>query len=130
MEGISATATESLNRYSWPGNVRELQNVIERAAILSHGSILELENDQISVSLPRIHRDKLQAGEETQPAAQASSLKTLDDVERAHICAVLQQTRGVIEGANGAAKTLGMHPNTLRHRMEKLGIKRAAHRIS
>jgi formate hydrogenlyase transcriptional activator len=36
----------------------------------------------------------------------------------------------VIEGANGAAKTLGMHPNTLRHRMEKLGIKRSAHRMS
>jgi formate hydrogenlyase transcriptional activator len=76
------------------------------------------------------HRDQVQAEEATQPAAQSSSLKTLEDVDRAHICAVLQQTRGVIEGANGAAKTLGMHPNTLRHRMEKLGIKRAAHRIS
>ena len=43
---------------------------------------------------------------------------------------MLQQTRGVIEGSKGAAKTLGMHPNTLRHRMEKLGIKRAAYRIS
>jgi len=130
LDGISAAATESLNRYSWPGNVRELQNVIERAVILSHGSILELENDLISVSLPQSHRDQVQAGEETQSATQPSSLKTLEDVERAHICAVLQQTRGVIEGANGAAKTLGMHPNTLRHRMEKLGIKRAAHRIS
>ena len=33
--------------------------------------------------------------------------------------------RGVIEDANGAAKTLGVHPNTLRHRMEKLRIKRS-----
>jgi formate hydrogenlyase transcriptional activator len=54
----------------------------------------------------------------------------LQEVERAHILAVLQQTNGVIEGANGAAKTLGMHPNTLRHRIEKLGIKRTPHRIS
>jgi formate hydrogenlyase transcriptional activator len=130
MEGISAAATELLNRYSWPGNIRELQNVIERAVIVSHGSMLELENDLISVSLSQTQRDKVQTAEETQPARQSSSLKTLEEVERAHISAVLQQTRGVIEGANGAAKTLGMHPNTLRHRMEKLGIKRAAHRIS
>ena len=130
MEGISEAATESLNRYSWPGNVRELQNVIERALILSRGSILELENDLLSVSVAQTHRDQLPPEEVTQPAAPSATLKTLEDVERAHICAVLQQTRGVIEGTNGAAKTLGMHPNTLRHRMEKLGIKRAAHRIS
>jgi formate hydrogenlyase transcriptional activator len=130
MEGISAAATELLNRYSWPGNIRELQNVIERAVIVSHGSMLELENDLIGVSVSEAPRDKVQAAEQTQPATQSSSLKTLEEVERAHISAVLQQTRGVIEGANGAAKTLGMHPNTLRHRMEKLGIKRAAHRIS
>jgi len=104
--------------------------VFERAVILSHGSMLELENDLISVSVSEAPRDKVQAAEGTQPATQSSSLQTLEEVERAHICAVLQQTRGVIEGANGAAKTLGMHPNTLRHRMEKLGIKRAAHRIS
>jgi formate hydrogenlyase transcriptional activator len=130
MEGISAAAIESLIRYSWPGNVRELQNVIERALILSHGSILELENDLISVSTSEAHRGKVQEVETTQPTEPSSALKTLEDVERAHICAVLQQTRGVIEGANGAAKTLGMHPNTLRHRMDKLGIKRSAHRIS
>ena len=44
MEGISAAATERLKSYSWPGNVRELQNVIERALILSHGPILELDD--------------------------------------------------------------------------------------
>jgi transcriptional regulator with GAF, ATPase, and Fis domain len=44
----------------------------------------------------------------------------------AHISAVLRQTHGVIESANGGVKTLGMHLNTLRHRMEKLGIKRSA----
>ena len=129
MEGISAATTESLIRYSWPGNVRELQNVIERGLILSHGSILELENDLMSASDSAAHRDKEQEKAAT-PTAEPSALKTLEDVERAHISVVLQQTRGVIEGANGAAKTLGMHPNTLRHRMEKLGIKRSTHRIS
>jgi len=132
MEGISAAATESLKNYSWPGNVRELQNVIERALILSHGPILELDPDMASVSaletLP--HAQSESAVEAPSGGPPPSMLPTLEEVERAHISAVLQQTRGVIEGANGAAKTLGMHPNTLRHRMEKLGIKRSAHRIS
>jgi formate hydrogenlyase transcriptional activator len=126
MEGISAAATERLTQYSWPGNIRELQNVIERALILSRGPILELENDLISVSASQARG----LAETAQPTGPTSSLKTLEEVERAHISEVLRQTHGVIEGATGAAKTLGIHPNTLRHRMEKLGIKRSAHRIS
>ncbi len=122
IDGISTAATEKLAHYSWPGNVRELQNLIERALILCNGPVLELENDLTNVSaslvIPEVTHDD-------QP-----QLKTLQEVEREHILAVLQETNGVIEGAHGAAKTLGMHPNTLRHRMEKLGIKRTAHRIS
>ena len=58
MEGISAVASERLTSYSWPGNVRELQNVIERALILSPGSILELENELINVPVSKAHLDK------------------------------------------------------------------------
>jgi formate hydrogenlyase transcriptional activator len=99
--------------------------------ILCQRPILELEPDLISVSPSEALRDTArEVAEAAQPAGPSSSIKTLEEVERAHISAVLEQTRGVVEGANGAAKTLGMHPNTLRHRMEKLGIKRSAHRIS
>jgi formate hydrogenlyase transcriptional activator len=131
IDGISETATERLNTYSWPGNIRELQNVIERALILSHGAVLELDADLIGVSTFEVPDDtRHDISQETQPIRTDSELKTLEDVERAHIAAVLEQSRGVIEGANGAAKTLGMHPNTLRHRIQKLGIKRPTHRIS
>jgi formate hydrogenlyase transcriptional activator len=51
-------------------------------------------------------------------------------VERGHILAVLKQTGGVIEGPKGAARILNLHPNTLRHRINKLGIKHSTHRIS
>ncbi len=126
MEGISAAATERFNSYSWPGNVRELQNVIERAVILSPGPLLEVDTDLMSViTSDTLHDITWKAAEVVQPSEPAPALKTLDEVERDYISAVLLQTRGVIEGANGAAKTLGMHPNTLRHRMEKLGIKRS-----
>ena len=107
--------------------MRELQNVVERAVILSPGPLLEVDTDLISVSTSETVRE---AAEMVQPDEPAPPLKTLDEVERDHISAVLLQSRGVIEGANGAAKTLGMHPNTLRHRMEKLGIKRSTHRMS
>jgi formate hydrogenlyase transcriptional activator len=130
IEGISAAAAERLNSYSWPGNIRELQNVIERALILSQGPILELEPDLISVSPYETLLETARDAKAAHPTGPVSAFKTLEEVERAHISAVLQQTHGVVEGLNGAAKTLGMHPNTLRHRMEKLGIKRSAHRMS
>jgi formate hydrogenlyase transcriptional activator len=102
--------------------------VIERALILCNGPILDLETDLNNVSASFV----IPAPEavHTPPQPDQSPFKTLQEVEREHIEAVLQQTHGVIEGASGAAKTLGMHPNTLRHRMEKLGIKRTTHRIS
>jgi formate hydrogenlyase transcriptional activator len=126
---ISEGATQKLLSYSWPGNVRELQNVIERALILSNGPVLDLEGDLATVSASSFVSQPAPELAEV-PYADQTPLQTLQEVERAHILAVLQQTNGVIEGANGAAKTLGMHPNTLRHRIEKLGIKRTPHRIS
>jgi transcriptional regulator with GAF, ATPase, and Fis domain len=50
--------------------------------------------------------------------------QTLEDIEREHIVSVLRGTGGVIEGPRGAAGVLGLHPNTLRSRMKKLGIER------
>jgi len=128
--GISEATRQKLLSYSWPGNIRELQNLIERALILSTGPILELESDLTGVSASAVSPDYQTEVPEALPYLDHSPLKTLQEVERDHILAVLEQTHGVIEGSNGAAKTLGMHPNTLRHRMEKLGIKRSAHRIS
>ena len=126
--GIAESARQKLLTYSWPGNIRELQNLIERAVIISTGPILELESDLISVAAAPVFLNAEHSAEIISDSDQ-SPLKTLQEVERDHILAVLQQTHGVIEGSNGAARTLGMHPNTLRHRMEKLGIKRSAHRV-
>jgi formate hydrogenlyase transcriptional activator len=132
IDGISHDTMDRILGYSWPGNVRELQNVIERAVILSPGRILELLYE---LTPNRIVGDSL--GSADRPTAQAlpvdlqaSTLSTMKEVERSHILAALKQTSGVIEGPKGAARILNMHPNTLRHRMEKFGIKRSDHHPS
>ncbi len=117
---VSEETMARLAGYPWPGNIRELQNVIERAVVLSPGSVLELDRDFLPAVSPE---------PSSSPAGGpgARPLAPLEDVERNHIKAVLERTGGVIEGPRGAAGILKMHPNTLRSRMEKLGIKRSPH---
>lgn len=55
-----------------------------------------------------------------QPAAEL----TMDEMQRQHIRAVLQQTGGRVRGRQGAAEILGMKPTTLDNRMKKLGVER------
>jgi formate hydrogenlyase transcriptional activator len=112
IERISAEALERLDAYDWPGNVRELENVIERAVILSSRPVLDIDPD---VFVPRAVGS---------PSAVEESSQALEEVERAHICKVLEETSWIIEGTKGAARVLGLHPNTLRSRLKKLGIAR------
>jgi transcriptional regulator with GAF, ATPase, and Fis domain len=96
----------ALNDHDWPGNVRELENVVERALIRSAGDTLQLDStfgDKVRDKAP------LPSG-------------TLDDVQRMHIEHTLQQCGWRINGHGNAAERLGIHPNTLRFRMKKLGI--------
>jgi transcriptional regulator with GAF, ATPase, and Fis domain len=106
--------------YDWPGNVRELENVVERAAILSRGPLLEAREPLGAAGAVR--RAEARCPSDT-PAAAAA--RTLLDVEREHIRSVLEQTRWVIEGGRGAALALGVNPSTLRGRMRKLGIRKS-----
>jgi formate hydrogenlyase transcriptional activator len=131
VDTVSQRTMEKLMNYPWPGNIRELQNVVERGVILSSGPTLLLDHDLASGSALGREGEELEPPtQEPLPATGAPSpLPTLQDVERNHILTALQQAQGVIEGAKGAARILDLHPNTLRHRMEKLGIKRPSHRL-
>jgi transcriptional regulator with GAF, ATPase, and Fis domain len=113
VDGVSQKTMQRLTAYRWPGNVRELENVLERAVILASGPTLEIDPDSLNFS-----------SSSTPAEPQPSSL---EGVERAHILAVLEQTDWIIEGPNGAARVLALHPNTLRSRLKKLGITRTAH---
>jgi formate hydrogenlyase transcriptional activator len=122
-----------LVNYPWPGNIRELQNVIERAIILSVGPTLRLDRDLMPVAAAAkgLEAPETDAQENRQPDLESPKpLLTLDEVERNHILAALQHAGGVVDGPKGAARILNLHPNTLRHRMDKLGIKGSRHRPS
>jgi transcriptional regulator with GAF, ATPase, and Fis domain len=112
---LARGALTQLLEYSWPGNVRELQNVIERALILSPEGPLDFGN-----LLPRKTEGDLESSMTLRKKVVAPM--TLDDVEKQHIQSVLEQSEGRINGKGGAAELLAIHPNTLRHRMRKLGI--------
>jgi len=117
--GVAPAFLERAMAYDWPGNVRELENAIERAAILSRGSLLDaLESFGMSAAPQRPERSE-------HPTARAQAFNgTLENVERAHIQRVLQESRWVIEGEHGAAIALGLNPSTLRSRMRKLAIRK------
>jgi transcriptional regulator with GAF, ATPase, and Fis domain len=102
---VPAAVMETLKRHSWPGNIRELENVIERALIHSTGDTLVLLEDDL---------------EATNLATPDTT--TLSSIERAHIEEVLRACGWRINGTGNAAERLGLHPNTLRFRMKKLGI--------
>lgn len=120
INGFSTRSMQQMVNYGWPGNVRELQNIVERAAILARGPILDLEGLSLDErNSPGSH------DEPVSPDSSAIALPVaarLQDVERLHILGVLKNTGGVVEGTKGAATILGLHPNTLRSRMKKLGI--------
>lgn len=129
IEGVSRESMENLLNYAWPGNIRELQNVIERAAIVSAEPILRLDRDLIPVTGAKDAETQSTQSPPADPEA-AGSLLPLIEVERNHILAALQKSGGKIEGLNGAAKILDLHPNTLRHRIQKLGIRTTPSRPS
>jgi transcriptional regulator with GAF, ATPase, and Fis domain len=83
--------------------------VIERAVILCRGDLLQID-------------PKLPVSPDDRPMEMATA--SLEDVERNHLLAVLGQTDWRIEGSRNAAQILGLHPNTLRSRIKKLGINR------
>jgi len=105
LKQISKKGVKQLESYSWPGNIRELQNLIERSTILAEGHILDIP-------------------ELISPIEKASNkaILSLREMEITHIQHALNMSSGKISGPKGAAILLDIHPNTLRSRMQKLGI--------
>jgi len=108
IDSIPESTMTALYHWSWPGNVRELENFIERAVILTRGSVLNAPIAALRATEPK----------------QAVAVK-LEDSEREHILKILRETAGVLSGPAGAAERLGLKRTTLQGKMKKLGIQRS-----
>jgi len=105
---ISPAAVKAIEEYHWPGNIRELASVIERAVIVSPGPVLTLADNLTAIPEHHITSERR---------------RTLEEIERESILSRLEETGWKIDGAGGAAESLGINPSTLRSRMIKLGIR-------
>jgi formate hydrogenlyase transcriptional activator len=104
IETIPAEAMNALVNWNWPGNIRELQNFVQRCVILTDSRVLKVPLGELT-SRPNI-----------------ASGKMSDAAKRELILQALKEARGVVGGASGAARRLGMKRTTLYSRMKKLNI--------
>jgi DNA-binding NtrC family response regulator len=105
---VSAEAMRVLQSYPWPGNIRELRNVLERAVLLSVNRVLTARDLRLGV-------------EHEFGAAATVPDKTLDQVERQYIQAILNQEGGRVEVA---AKKLGIPRSSLYYKLKQYGMRR------
>ncbi len=123
---LSPEALQKLAAYDFPGNVRELENVIERAAILSRGDVIQAEHLAFAsrgATPQRASRapapEIAEAAHAEPPAGPRDLDEKLEDIERTELMLALARA-----GGNKAemARQLGMQRTTLYYRLKKLGI--------
>ncbi|MBI2504210.1 MAG: sigma 54-interacting transcriptional regulator [Candidatus Latescibacteria bacterium] len=109
---LSEEAVEVLRAYDWPGNIRELEHTLQRAVILAKDGFI------------RPRHIALEPAFEVETIPEELAILPLEEYERRYLRKVLEHTGGMIYGSRGAAALLGLHPNTLRSRMQKLGVRK------
>ncbi len=130
-QGCTEEAMALLRRHSWPGNVRELENALQRAALLSPDLLLtpsdfpslqaDGQRDDNDCSLEEVIGNKLRASLAQVEVQELDNLydMVLYQMERPLINIVLEKTRG---NQVQAAEILGINRNTLRKKIQTLGI--------
>jgi two-component system, NtrC family, response regulator HydG len=102
--GFSPAAAQQLVRYDWPGNVRELENAVERAVVLAQGHRIDADDlpEEVGRALPGV--------------AAAGSVRTLQEIERDYIAAVLRANDG---NRTRSAQQLGIGAATLYRKIKE-----------
>ena len=111
IEVIPGEIMEALVRWKWPGNIRELENFLERAVILTRGTVLHAPLAELETE-----------DEQDEPPPETA---TLHEAERDHILRALREAKGQIGGPDGAAARLGLKRTTLNSKIKKLRITRS-----
>src|SRR5437016_2353066 len=117
---IGREALRKLMAYGWPGNVRELRNTIERAAIMSEGSeLVEIDVAQSPTSKTP-ETDAAANGNLSVPYT-SDFRDDRREFERRYIARCLEESGGNV---TRAASILGMHRQSLQHKLRELGMGR------
>ncbi|MBD9413578.1 sigma-54-dependent response regulator transcription factor AlgB [Pseudomonas sp. PDM16] len=106
--GFSPEAIAALQAYQWPGNIRELRNVIERASIICQQETVEIVHLGLGGG----------TGEVPSGAARVGAPMSLEELEKAHIAAVLASSNTL----DMAAKTLGIDSSTLYRKRKQYNL--------
>ena len=105
---LTPASQARLERHDWPGNVRELRNLLERATMLTDGSVITEEEIRRALQSPA--SAPARGGEED-----AGDPVALTDVERRHIAKVIGEARG---NKSEAARRLGISRRALYRRLK------------
>jgi len=117
--GIEGRAVHAMRQYHWPGNIRELQNIIERAAVLTHDEIVRLEN------LPVIFAELvLQTPDETnQDNLRSQRQQHVNQIEKNLITRYLREADGNV---SAAARVAGIPRRTFYRMLNRSGLNGAS----
>lgn len=120
IDTIPTATMNALREYHWPGNIRELQNVIERAVIVSTGTVLQVPTTDLKPR-PATNTDLVSLSAPESLEAKRARL-AIDEAERRRLLDALEETEWTVGGLDGAAARLGLKRSTLQYKMRKLGI--------
>src|SRR5262249_49501085 len=117
---VGPEALRQLMAYDWPGNVRELKNVVERAAIMSEGDELNAIDLGRQVLNPLTPMEGSTNGNRMVPYTTVFRAARRE-FERRYIARCLEEANGNV---TRAASVLGMHRQSLQHKLRELGLGR------
>jgi DNA-binding NtrC family response regulator len=125
---ISPAAMRRFVEYDWPGNVRELKNAIERAMVLASGDELKPDDlpDEVRPSQTKaVASSSPSTTEQTEGGLSvpftADFREDRREFERRYITRCLDESGGNV---TRAAALLGMHRQSLQHKLRELGLAR------
>ncbi len=123
---LSPSALRRLVEHNWPGNVRELRNAVERAMIMAEGDEVTAKDFASGAveSATSAGREP-SAGVEEEGALSvpftADFREDRREFERRYIARCLEESGGNV---TRAAAVLGMHRQSLQHKLRELGLAR------